>query len=78
MLLLFFQALSKRTQELERVKSDWSSHTVALTSEHSSSINAEREKALQGQVEVQARFEQAKKEMEQAHLEKVWAELDIM
>ena len=65
------QALSKRTQELEQLKADWSSHTTAMTSEHSVSLNAERERALQSQAQAQARYQQEKREVEQAHVDKV-------
>ena len=65
------QALRSRTQELESLKSDWSSHTALLTTQHSSSLNVEREKALQTQTQAQTCFEQEKKDLVQAHLERV-------
>ena len=65
------QALSKRSQELERLKSEWSGHSASLTSQHSASLNAERERALQAQTQAQARFEQERRELEQAHLDRV-------
>ncbi len=70
-LLLSLQALSKRTQELESLKSEWSSHSASLTSQHSASLNSERERALQTQTQAQARFEQERRELEQAHLDRV-------
>ena len=65
------QALCTRTLELERLKSDWSSYTATLTSEHSSSLNSERARALDTQATAQVGFEQEKKNMELAHQAKV-------
>lgn len=65
------QALNARTLELERLKSDWSSHTASLSSEHSSSLNSERARALDAQARSQLCFEQEKKNMERAHQTRV-------
>ena len=65
------QALAARTQELERLKSDWSSHTASLSTEHTTSLNLERERALESQKKAQWSFEQEKKDLERAHQERV-------
>ena len=66
-----FQALAARTQELERLKSDWSSQAATLSSEHTSNLNMEREKTLETQKKAQWSFEQEKRDLEQAHQAKV-------
>lgn len=65
------QALSSRSQELERLKGEWSSQTAKLSSEHSAQLSSERERALQGQTEAQGRYEKEKRELEQSHAAKV-------
>ena len=65
------QALSGRSQELERLKGEWSSQTAKLSSEHSAQLSAERERALQSQTEAQSRYEKEKREIEQSHNTKV-------
>ena len=69
--MLYSQTLSSRSQELNRLKSDWSAHTTSLSSEHTATLTTEREKALQVQADTRSRYEQEKREMEQAHSAKV-------
>ena len=69
--LLCVQALSSRTRELERLKSEWSAHTTALANEHSAQLTAEREKGVASQEESQQRYEQEKRSLEQAHSARV-------
>lgn len=65
------EALHNRTQELDKLKSDWSSRVAALTSEHASSLNVEREKSLRTQTEVQTRLEQEKRDLVKSHLDRL-------
>ena len=43
----FHQALSSRVKELERLKSEWSTHSAAIRNECTAQVTAEKEKALQ-------------------------------
>lgn len=65
------QTLNSRSQELSRLKSDWSAHSTTLSSEHTATLTAEREKALQIQTDIRSNYEQEKREVEQAHAAKV-------
>ena len=65
------QTLSKRTSELESLRSEWSARTSSLSSEHSVSLAAEREKALQTQTEMAGKFAREKREMEETHAARV-------
>jgi len=65
------QVLATRTQELERLKSDWSSHTASLSTDHTAAINLERERALEAQKKAQQSFEQERRDLERTHQEKV-------
>ncbi|XP_058515525.1 spindle assembly abnormal protein 6 homolog isoform X4 [Ochotona princeps] len=61
------KTLSEKTQELEKLRSEWASHTAALTSKHSQDLTNEKEKALQAQVQCQQQHEQQKKDLEILH-----------
>lgn len=39
--------LSEKTQELDKLRSEWASHTASLTNKHSQELTNEKEKALQ-------------------------------
>ena len=39
--------LNHRTQELERLKSDWSARTTTLVNEHSAALTTAKEKAIE-------------------------------
>ena len=65
------QALAARTQELERLKSDWSSHTTSLSAEHTATMNLERERVLEAQKKAQQNHNLEKKELEHVQQEKV-------
>lgn len=41
------QTLSEKMQELDKLRSEWASHTAALTNKHSQELTNEKEKALQ-------------------------------
>lgn len=41
------QTLSEKIQELDKLRSEWASHTAALTSKHSQELTNEKERALQ-------------------------------
>ena len=69
------KALTSRSQELDRLKGEWSSHTASLSSEHMAQLTAERERALQTQTEAQARHEREKKELEHSQSAKVCSAL---
>ncbi|XP_066209578.1 spindle assembly abnormal protein 6 homolog [Saccopteryx leptura] len=61
------KTLSEKTQELEKLRTEWASHTAALSSKHSQELTSEREKALQAQVQHQQQHEQQKKDLELLH-----------
>ncbi|CAI8034302.1 Spindle assembly abnormal protein 6 homolog [Geodia barretti] len=64
-------SLSSRSQELERLRGEWSSHSAQLSSQHAAQLTAEREKNLHSQAELQARHDRNKRELEQSHASKV-------
>lgn len=39
--------LSEKTQELDKLRSEWASHTASLANKHSQELTNEKEKALQ-------------------------------
>ncbi|XP_034355785.1 spindle assembly abnormal protein 6 homolog isoform X1 [Arvicanthis niloticus] len=61
------ETLSEKMQELEKLRSEWSSHTASLTNKHSQELTTEKEKALQTQVQYQQQHEQQKKDLEALH-----------
>lgn len=61
------ETLSEKTQELDKLRSEWASHTASLANKHSQELTNEKEKALQAQVQYQQQHEQQKKELEALH-----------
>ncbi|XP_032753312.1 spindle assembly abnormal protein 6 homolog isoform X2 [Rattus rattus] len=61
------ETLSEKMQELDKLRSEWASHTAALTNKHSQELTNEKEKALQTQVQYQQQHEQQKKDLEALH-----------
>ncbi|XP_030646972.1 spindle assembly abnormal protein 6 homolog [Chanos chanos] len=62
------QTLSEKSRELDKLRSEWTSHTTALASRHTQDLTAEREKALEIQTKLQQQNEQLRQELESAHL----------
>ncbi|XP_031231129.1 spindle assembly abnormal protein 6 homolog isoform X3 [Mastomys coucha] len=61
------ETLSEKMQELDKLRSEWASHTASLTNKHSQELTTEKEKALQTQVQYQQQHEQQKKDLEALH-----------
>uniref|UniRef100_A0A6Q2YJM7 Spindle assembly abnormal protein 6 homolog n=1 Tax=Esox lucius TaxID=8010 RepID=A0A6Q2YJM7_ESOLU len=61
------QTLSEKSRELDKLRSEWTSQTSALSSSHSQDLTAEREKALETQTRLQQQNEQLRRELEGAH-----------
>ncbi|NWX85119.1 SAS6 protein, partial [Nothoprocta pentlandii] len=61
------QSLSEKSQELEKLKNEWTTYTTTLTSKHSQELTNEKERALQAQSQYQQQHEQQKKELESLH-----------
>lgn len=41
------QSLSEKSRELDKLRSEWTSHTTTLTNKHTQELTNEKEKALQ-------------------------------
>nr|XP_032660830.1 spindle assembly abnormal protein 6 homolog isoform X3 [Chelonoidis abingdonii] len=61
------QSLSEKSRELDKLRSEWTSHTTMLTNKHTQELTNEKEKALQVQTQYQQQHEQQKKELESLH-----------
>ncbi|XP_067394489.1 spindle assembly abnormal protein 6 homolog [Emydura macquarii macquarii] len=61
------QSLSEKSRELDKLRSEWTSHTTTLTNKHAQELTNEKEKALQVQTQNQQQHEQQKKELESLH-----------
>ncbi|NXY48827.1 SAS6 protein, partial [Ceuthmochares aereus] len=61
------QSLSEKSRELDKLKSEWTSHMTVLTNKHTQELTNEKEKALQAQAQYQQQHEQQKKELENLH-----------
>ncbi|NWR73578.1 SAS6 protein, partial [Centropus unirufus] len=61
------QSLSEKSRELDKLKSEWTSCTTALTNKHTQELTNEKERALQAQAQYQQQHEQQKKELENLH-----------
>ncbi|XP_037762856.1 spindle assembly abnormal protein 6 homolog isoform X1 [Chelonia mydas] len=61
------QSLSEKSRELDKLRSEWTSHTTTLTNKHTQELTNEKEKALQVQTQYQQQHEQQKKELESLH-----------
>ncbi|XP_063796137.1 spindle assembly abnormal protein 6 homolog isoform X2 [Pseudophryne corroboree] len=58
------QALSEKSLELEKLKSDSSYQITALTSQHTAELTSEKEKAQQASAQLLQQYEQHRKELE--------------
>ncbi|XP_021498385.1 spindle assembly abnormal protein 6 homolog [Meriones unguiculatus] len=65
------ETLSEKTQELDKLRHEWASHTASLTNKHSQELTNEKEKALQAQVQYQQQHEQQKKDLEALHQQSI-------
>ncbi|NWI01724.1 SAS6 protein, partial [Tichodroma muraria] len=65
------QSLSEKSRELDKLKSEWTSYTTALSNKHSQELTSEKERALQAQTQYQQQQEQQKKELENLHQKSV-------
>nr|XP_015194784.1 PREDICTED: spindle assembly abnormal protein 6 homolog isoform X2 [Lepisosteus oculatus] len=61
------QTLSEKSRELDRIRSEWTSQTAALTNQHSQELTTEREKTLEAQMKYQQQSEQQRRELESLH-----------
>ncbi|XP_053929082.1 spindle assembly abnormal protein 6 homolog isoform X2 [Cuculus canorus] len=61
------QSLSEKSRELDKLKSEWTSYSTALTNKHTQELTNEKERALQAQAQYQQQHEQQKKELENLH-----------
>ncbi|KAM6262102.1 spindle assembly abnormal protein 6 homolog isoform 1-T1 [Porphyrio hochstetteri] len=61
------QSLSDKSRELDKLKSEWTTYTTALTNKHTQELTSEKERALQAQAQYQQQHEQQKKELENLH-----------
>uniref|UniRef100_A0A674J8S0 Spindle assembly abnormal protein 6 N-terminal domain-containing protein n=1 Tax=Terrapene triunguis TaxID=2587831 RepID=A0A674J8S0_9SAUR len=61
------KSLSEKSRELDKLRSEWTSHTTMLTNKHTQELTNEKEKALQVQTQYQQQHEQQKKELENLH-----------
>ncbi|XP_025923078.1 spindle assembly abnormal protein 6 homolog isoform X2 [Apteryx rowi] len=61
------QSLSEKSQELDKLKNEWTTYTTALTNTHTQELTNEKERALQAQAQYQQQHEQQKKELESLH-----------
>ncbi|KAK1163958.1 hypothetical protein AOXY_G15926 [Acipenser oxyrinchus oxyrinchus] len=61
------QTLSEKSRELDRLRSEWTSQTTALSNKHSQELTSERERALEAQTKYQQQCEQQRRELESLH-----------
>ncbi|XP_041133103.1 spindle assembly abnormal protein 6 homolog isoform X2 [Polyodon spathula] len=61
------QTLSEKSRELDRLRSEWTSQTTALSNKHSQELTSERERALEVQTKYQQQSEQQRRELESLH-----------
>lgn len=61
------EALTARSQELDSLKSEWTTRLSDLSCRHAQEMNSVREKAIKTQTEAQQRYERERRELEQAH-----------
>ncbi|XP_033861007.2 spindle assembly abnormal protein 6 homolog isoform X2 [Acipenser ruthenus] len=61
------QTLSEKSRELDRLRSEWTSQTTALSNKHSQELTSERERALEAQTKYQQQSEQQRRESESLH-----------
>ncbi|XP_011404281.1 PREDICTED: spindle assembly abnormal protein 6 homolog [Amphimedon queenslandica] len=65
------EVLKHRTQELEKLKSDWSARTSSLVNEHTAALTSTKEKAIENMVQAQEKHEREKKELETSYNTKI-------
>ncbi|KAJ8376505.1 hypothetical protein SKAU_G00070850 [Synaphobranchus kaupii] len=63
------QTLSEKSRELDRLRSEWTTQTSALSNQHCQELTTEREKALEIQTKLQHQSEQLRREVDSAHLQ---------
>uniref|UniRef100_A0A8C4S7N3 Spindle assembly abnormal protein 6 homolog n=1 Tax=Erpetoichthys calabaricus TaxID=27687 RepID=A0A8C4S7N3_ERPCA len=61
------QMLSEKSKDLDRLRSEWTSHKSSLSSLHSQELNSEKQKALEAHSTFQQNLEQQRKELESSH-----------
>ncbi|TRZ01445.1 hypothetical protein DNTS_023544 [Danionella cerebrum] len=61
------KTLSEKSRELDKLRSEWTSQTSSLSSQHMQDLTAEREKALETQTRLQQQNEQLRQELESSH-----------
>ncbi|XP_063056135.1 spindle assembly abnormal protein 6 homolog [Engraulis encrasicolus] len=61
------QTLAEKSRELDKLRSEWSTHTTSLTTRHTHDLSAEREKALEAQARLCEQKEALRAELESAH-----------
>ncbi|XP_059197512.1 spindle assembly abnormal protein 6 homolog [Centropristis striata] len=61
------QTLSEKTKELDKLRSEWTSHSSSQSSLHSQELQSEREKAAELQSRLQQQTEQLRQELESSH-----------
>ncbi|KAM4722876.1 spindle assembly abnormal protein 6 homolog [Rhinophrynus dorsalis] len=70
-LLCSQQTLSEKSQELERLKSELSLKVTALTSQHTTELTHEKERAQKAHSQILQQYEQQRKELETSHQKSV-------
>ncbi|KAJ8279660.1 hypothetical protein COCON_G00067260 [Conger conger] len=63
------QTLAEKSRDLDRLRSEWTTQTSALSNQHCQELTSEREKALELQTALQQQSEQLRREVESAHLQ---------
>ncbi|KAJ8277762.1 hypothetical protein GJAV_G00079590 [Gymnothorax javanicus] len=63
------QTLAEKSRELDKLRSEWTCQTTALSNQHCQELTVEREKALEIQTKLQQQSEQLRREVESAHLQ---------
>ncbi|XP_067893671.1 spindle assembly abnormal protein 6 homolog isoform X2 [Heterodontus francisci] len=61
------KALSEKSNELDRLRNEWTTHTATVNDRYSQELTTEREKLHQAQTQWQQQFEQQRKELETGH-----------
>ncbi|XP_068449373.1 spindle assembly abnormal protein 6 homolog [Clinocottus analis] len=61
------QTLSEKTKELDKLRSEWTGQTSALSSRHCQELQSEREKAVESHSRLQQQMELLRQELETSH-----------
>ncbi|XP_065906289.1 spindle assembly abnormal protein 6 homolog isoform X2 [Dysidea avara] len=64
-------SLAERTDEVTRLKTEWSSHSATMSNQHMQELSSERDKNTKTQCELRQKCEEEKREMTQAHTQLV-------